>query len=63
VTAASNTVEKAGVIIGSEQFIILLLRDEQTGERIIHVDTVDNKGDEFSARLKRTSEFPLPLQR
>jgi hypothetical protein len=43
--------------------VLWLLSDEKSGERIIHVDAVGNAGDELSARLKRTSEFPLPLQR
>jgi hypothetical protein len=43
--------------------VLWLLSDEKSGECIINVDAVGNAGDEFSARLKRTSEFPLPLQR
>jgi hypothetical protein len=43
--------------------VLVLLGDKVDQERIIHAQAVSNEGHEFSARLKRTSELPLPLSR
>jgi hypothetical protein len=43
--------------------VLLLLSDKEDRERIIHAQAVSSEGHEFSARLKRTSELPLPLSR
>ena len=43
--------------------VLTLLSSGDNGEGIIQAAAVNSDGQQFSARLKQTSKFPLPLKR